>query len=401
MQIARAGDRALLIDLGDVTAAELHASAEAVRGFADAVVPGHSSLFLRSAQGADLEEFLARTGQQLDHFLARVSTLRLRARYLGFRGGFAYLDGWPEEWAMPRRATSRPVPRGSFAIAGNVAGFYPLDTPGGWNLLGRTDAALAYAIKAGDEIVIEPTLETLPGPSVVQLPRLTIDDVEIVNAPLTTIVDGEDWSRTQRGLSPGGAFDDVAAALANRAVGNAADAPLLECALVAPKVRFHRDKVVAWFDGALHVEEVRAGEERAFGRVNHGLRGYVAIGETRGDVAQLERGPRDVIRVLAGPHDVGLRELTCEVTPKLDRVGIRMQPLAPVDIDIPADLKSCGMQAGTMQLHPDGSVVVMGPEHPITGGYLQPLTVLSSERWKLAQLMPGERVRFVAVDYSP
>ena len=45
-------------------------------------------------------------------------------------------------------------------------------------------------------------------------------------------------------------------------------------------------------------------------------------------------------------------------------------------------------------IHPDGSLVAMGPDHPITGGYLQPLTVLWNERWKLAQLTPGERVVF-------
>jgi allophanate hydrolase subunit 2 len=53
------------------------------------------------------------------------------------------------------------------------------------------------------------------------------------------------------------------------------------------------------------------------------------------------------------------------------------------------------MQCGTVQLHPDGSLMVMGPDHPVTGGYLQPMTVISSERWKLAQLSPGGRVRFV------
>jgi urea carboxylase len=36
----------------------------------------------------------------------------------------------------------------------------------------------------------------------------------------------------------------------------------------------------------------------------------------------------------------------------------------------------------------------MGPDHPVTGGYLQVMTVMSRERWKLAQLRPGERVVF-------
>jgi urea carboxylase len=38
----------------------------------------------------------------------------------------------------------------------------------------------------------------------------------------------------------------------------------------------------------------------------------------------------------------------------------------------------------------------MGPDHPVTGGYLQPMTVLRRERWKLARLAPGERVRFAS-----
>src|SRR5205814_10056776 len=90
--------------------------------------------------GEDLREFLAYARVTREEFLRRIP--RLTARYLGFRGGWAYLDGWPAEWAMPRRATSRPVKRGSFAIAGAIAGFYPIDTPGGWNILGCTDAQL-------------------------------------------------------------------------------------------------------------------------------------------------------------------------------------------------------------------------------------------------------------------
>ena len=49
------------------------------------------------------------------------------------------------------------------------------------------------------------------------------------------------------------------------------------------------------------------------------------------------------------------------------------------------------MQFGTLQWHPDGTLVAMGPDHPVTGGYLQPATVVSDDLWKLAQLAPGER----------
>jgi allophanate hydrolase subunit 2 len=61
---------------------------------------------------------------------------------------------------------------------------------------------------------------------------------------------------------------------------------------------------------------------------------------------------------------------------------------------IPGALSSAGMIFGTLQWLPDGDLVAMGPDHPITGGYLQPATIPSYERWKLAQLRAGDRVRW-------
>jgi antagonist of KipI len=113
-------------------------------------------------------------------------------------------------------------------------------------------------------------------------------------------------------------------------------------------------------------------------------------------VRELKRDDRLVIRTMRGPHDIGLAQIECEVTPSIDRIGIRMRPLQPIATKPPADLPSIGMQFGSLQLHPDGSIVAMGPDHPVTGGYLQPMTVLWSERWKLAHLAPREKVRFVA-----
>jgi hypothetical protein len=126
------------------------------------------------------------------------------------------------------------------------------------------------------------------------------------------------------------------------------------------------------------------------------LRAYLAIGDGGGEAREGAPRDRSVIRAIAGPQDVGLRDLECEVTLQLNRVGIRLRPLHGLRVDIPADLRSIGMQCGTVQLHPEGSLVAMGPDHPVTGGYLQPMTVIASERWKLAQLMPGERVTLVA-----
>jgi inhibitor of KinA len=68
---------------------------------------------------------------------------------LGFMPGFPYLGGLPPELAVPRLDKPRTrIPAGSVAIAGNQTGFYPLESPGGWRLIGRTPIhALAYSVE--------------------------------------------------------------------------------------------------------------------------------------------------------------------------------------------------------------------------------------------------------------
>jgi KipI family sensor histidine kinase inhibitor len=63
--------------------------------------------------------------------------------FCGFAPGFAYLTGLPQQYQLPRRSTPRTaVPTGSVAVAGPYTGVYPRTSPGGWHLLGRTDAPL-------------------------------------------------------------------------------------------------------------------------------------------------------------------------------------------------------------------------------------------------------------------
>ncbi|MFF5449578.1 allophanate hydrolase subunit 1 [Streptomyces sp. NPDC012888] len=66
-----------------------------------------------------------------------------RVAFCGFAPGFGYLTGLPERYRLPRRATPRTaVPAGSLALAGEYAGVYPRSSPGGWQLVGSTDAVL-------------------------------------------------------------------------------------------------------------------------------------------------------------------------------------------------------------------------------------------------------------------
>ncbi|TJX14210.1 5-oxoprolinase subunit PxpB [Tissierella creatinini] len=77
---------------------------------------------------------------------------------LGFTPGFCYLGGMSDKIATPRLKTPRPlIPAGSVGIAGSQTGIYPIDSPGGWQLIGRTplkiydpSAELPIFLKAGD-----------------------------------------------------------------------------------------------------------------------------------------------------------------------------------------------------------------------------------------------------------
>ncbi|MFE0453620.1 allophanate hydrolase subunit 1 [Streptomyces sp. NPDC058914] len=63
--------------------------------------------------------------------------------FCGFAPGFGYLTGLPPRYDVPRRATPRTaVPAGSVALAGPYTGVYPRSSPGGWQLIGTTDAVL-------------------------------------------------------------------------------------------------------------------------------------------------------------------------------------------------------------------------------------------------------------------
>lgn len=93
--------------------------------------------------GEDLPELAARAGCSPADLAARHAAIVYRVAFVGFQPGFAYLDGLPSDIHAPRRATPRPrVPAGSVAIGGEWTGVYPLATPGGWNLIGTTDAVL-------------------------------------------------------------------------------------------------------------------------------------------------------------------------------------------------------------------------------------------------------------------
>jgi len=93
--------------------------------------------------GEDLPWVAAQWGMAVDEAVARHAGSELRAAFCGFSPGFAYLVGLPERLHLPRRPTPRPrVPAGAVALAGEYTAAYPTASPGGWHVIGRTDAVL-------------------------------------------------------------------------------------------------------------------------------------------------------------------------------------------------------------------------------------------------------------------
>ena len=116
------------------------------------------------AFGEDLEALARSRGLSADEVIAIHSGSHYYVHMLGFVPGFAYLGGLDARLATPRRDTPRPrVPAGSVAIAGEQTGVYPLDTPGGWQIIGRTplqlfkpDALPPSLLSAGDTVRFVP-----------------------------------------------------------------------------------------------------------------------------------------------------------------------------------------------------------------------------------------------------
>jgi inhibitor of KinA len=93
--------------------------------------------------GPDLETVAAHNSLSIDEIITIHSTSDYLVYMLGFAPGFAYLGGMSEKIATPRRQTPRlSIPSGTVGIAGEQTGVYPIETPGGWQLIGKTPVSL-------------------------------------------------------------------------------------------------------------------------------------------------------------------------------------------------------------------------------------------------------------------
>jgi inhibitor of KinA len=110
--------------------------------------------------GPDLGDVAAFAGTSEADVIRRHAATTYRVFMLGFVAGFAYMGTVDPSIAAPRRATPRiRVPLGSVGIAGVQTGVYPAETPGGWQIIGRTpvkpfdaDRAEPFLMQAGDRV---------------------------------------------------------------------------------------------------------------------------------------------------------------------------------------------------------------------------------------------------------
>ncbi|HEX3947908.1 MAG TPA: carboxyltransferase domain-containing protein, partial [Acidimicrobiales bacterium] len=402
--------------------------------------------------GPDTDEVCQLAGLRPGQLVDLLGGAVLEVAVLGFSPGFAYLSGLPEVLrGIPRRDRPRPsVPAGSLALAGGLAAIYPQDTPGGWQLIGRTDHQLfdpttpPFALlHPGDRVRFDP-VGPVDRPGVgassrgsgrpvghvrssrpLLRPPEGIPTALVVEDPglLSLVQDGGRRGLAHLGVPAGGPADPLAHALANRLVGNRADAPAVEMTAAGPVLRCARSGYLAVVGarvevildghpvGDRHVVPVAAGQQLVVGRITDGLRSYLAwsgglvVPEILGSQAtdllsflgsgplaagdelgagtpsgppadRLDRPPEGLeagsvlLRVLPGPHPEWfpddlfstLADRSLVVDGSSDRIGLRLRPDRPLARRA-GELESQGMVVGAVQVPPDGEPVVLGQDH--------------------------------------
>ncbi|MEQ8523434.1 5-oxoprolinase subunit PxpB [Gracilimonas sp.] len=113
--------------------------------------------------GLDWREVEEKTGFEKEEVIQKHLSVSYKVAMMGFIPGFLYLSGLKEEIACPRKAEPRTsIPAGSVGIGGNQTGVYSLESPGGWQIIGRTPLSFfdvrkdpPIKVRAGDTIVFK------------------------------------------------------------------------------------------------------------------------------------------------------------------------------------------------------------------------------------------------------
>ena len=273
--------------------------------------------------GADLAAVADAMGSSVEAVIERHTSTTWTAAFGGFAPGFAYLDGGGA-LSVPRRSSPRTVvPAGSVALAGGFSAVYPRESPGGWQLIGRTDAVMwdpsrsePALVAPGDRVRFRAAKKLRPPPAISAYTHSSAERRNVISilAPgvQSLIEDGGRPGHASIGVAASGAADRASLARANELVGNPKDAAAIENLFGGLQVRAERDVVIAVTGADVDVlvgeqyEDLnaafllRAGEVVRLSQPYSGLRSYVAF---RGGIvaaAVLGSRSRDVLAGL-GP----------------------------------------------------------------------------------------------------
>ncbi len=421
--------------------------------------------------GPDLSEVAALQGVAPDDVIRVHSATEYTVYMLGFMPGFPYLGILPEMLRTPRLPSPRlRLPAGSVAIADTMTGIYPLPSPGGWRVIGRTPLAV-YDPREADPVLLRPgdlvRFVPLPrakfaeSPAVRPLPVPRHPVFEVFAPGLyTTIQDLGRPGHRSLGIPASGAMDPLAMQVANAAVGNPLDAPVLEMTAPGPILRVLDHAVVAvagadlspTLDGTAlepgRAATVRPGQTLEVGAPRAGVWSYLAVagkveGSTvlgsastyvpgalggsagrrlrEGDIlgrsttasgsrrivpgdAVAIPGAEAIVRVILGPQDEWLTDDArtsfgrgvYRVTVHGDRAGVRLD--GPLLTHrVEREFLSDGLLAGAIQVPAGGQPIVIMPDGPATGGYPKMAMVIGADLRLVAQARPGTEMRFRAV----
>lgn len=257
--------------------------------------------------GEDLADVARLLGRSPEEIIDLHTGSHYTVGFTGFAPGFAYLTGGNPLLNVPRRDSPRTrIPSGAVALGGTFSGIYPRQSPGGWQLIGSTDAPLwdlqrllPALLQPGDRVRFidvtgtarpparEPELEAVIGGEVPAL--------EVVTPGMLTVL--EDLGRpgfAAMGVSTSGAVDTVSLRTANHLLGNTPGTAALEVADGGLSVRARGEQVIAvtgavtalivtQTDGRSRIAPfaapfaLRSGEVLTLGTPAQGVRSYVAV----------------------------------------------------------------------------------------------------------------------------
>lgn len=406
--------------------------------------------------GVDLDEVCALTSTTPAQIGSLLDEVTVEVGAMGFSPGFAYLLGELGPLAkLGRRATPRPrVPPGSLATAAGQLALYPQASPGGWWLLGRSNASLfdpnrvpPALFAAGDRVRFD-VVKTLAAPSdsAVTTPTMGPGVLRVLAVPPGTgVVDDGRRGHGAIGVGPSGPFDPERAGDLRRLLGGAPGvielpAGGLELEVLAPctvaglGLEFDLDgrilpegRPVQLSSGIVRVRAVRDGRgylglaggpvlPKVLGSTSTSMLsglgpGYLAVGDEL--VARHASGfqarasnwaSAGELRVTLGPHASMLRAgpevlegLVVEIVEPSNRVGLRVHPACgPLD-RVAGEVTSIPVVTGAVQLPPDGMPVILGPDRATLGGYPVVACVIGADLGRLGRCGIGDRVRLRVV----